>query len=508
MDNFFFDPYSEFGLIEPSRIVIHNSETNSFIYKKLIEPKQIIKFESTNDLKPEKLKYKYQVKDSNDRWVDSVYGYRGISNNSVEIRYNIKEVLKSLHFNNPKGRNDYILFLAGEKEWSYCIQHLLLDTYKLLTKISDANINFLKEYLKSFPKNLLEEKSLAAHYHSLIHTLLYFLEKKDNYSTNVSDIKKLLKEAYLTYEYQDSKNNGFKTGFLVAKGNILSIYNRVYAYDAYREAVNLDKSIVNVFLTLEAITTFYPKVEGKNNSYKIYEDKNNYFKNESINLCFSADSTYFKMYAINWLQASLYFCDLNYNFGLVVDSKEEFDNLVCHYNELLNKFCLMTGLSKRNNFRFFWIKSEVVNNTVYACARFYLASYLLNRFEGSVYITDIDQFVDGDIVKYLNTVAENHKHNIYLPEMSGIYQYLPGRSHLAGNVFIRNNPEGIEFSNILVDYVGMGLKEEFSWMLDQNATRYAAEIYDTGDLRFFGKRSLQQYPSLKRIMRRKITESF
>lgn len=500
MFNVKFDPYAEYGLSEKSRLVIYDLETKSFIYKEIIEYKEVLELDINSKFKKKNLKYKYQIKNQESLWVDTVYGYSNI------IKYSVKELLSKLHFKNNKNViNDSIFLSASEKDLTYCIRHILLDTYNLLRNSTIDNVNYLQNYLDLFPENLLKESGVIAHYHSLMHTFLFFLENEiSGLIDDVVAADKYLKQSKKEYKYSDYNNIGFKTGFLVAKGNILSAYTRVLAYEAYQEALNLNTYIVDAFLSIEAITTFYLNVTPRINIFEISHDQFDTCQNNNLNLCFSADAKYFKMYSLNWLQASLYFDNLNYNYGIVSESEEDFNQLVSYYKELLDSLSSMLGIPKNNNTRFFLIKSKTINNTVYACARYQLAHHLLSNFEGNVYITDIDQFVNADINSYLKSIENNLNHDIYLPIMTGIYKYLPGRSHLAGNIFIRNSSGGKSYTKTLVDYISIGLEERYSWMLDQNATRYASEKYDVGSLHQFGKRALQQYPDLKRVMRSKV----
>lgn len=499
-----FNPYEEFNLNEEVRLAVNNQFTKDFVHLEIIPPKRTIEYTIPTDINIDCLRYKYQVKCENKRWVDTKYGYRYFTNNGSKRKYSRKSLLKILHFTSSVKPEISKLLEANEQDLGYCFRYILNDSYQLLRTLSETNIELLETYIHGLPEKLLLKSNVTAFYHSTMHVLLYFLKKKiliNKNNLDMSTVTNMIEESYNFYEYKDNDNLGFKAGFLLAKGNIYSIHSRSKAYNVYQEILSLESSTVEAFLGLEALTTYFKGVESKNNTYSIYESEFNECVDKSINLCFSADSSYFKMYALNWLQASLYFEELTFNYGLVVESEDKFKELVDHYYMLLNKFSDMVGITIKTNTRFFWIKSNIVNKTVYACARFYLSSYLLKKYEGAVYITDIDQFINGNLSEYLQRVLKNDNFDIYLPKMSGVYKYLPGRSHLAGNIFIKNTLEGRAYSDLLTDYVGLGLEEPFSWMLDQNATRFASEKYNVGNLQDFGKRALEQFADLKRIMR-------
>lgn len=497
MTSLSFNPYEEFGVFETVRLVIYDGVSKSFIEKIIIPPYEKFDLKINNKYKIKELKYKYQLK-KGDVWEDSQYGYQKFN------KFTAKDLLNYLDFEYEGAIQNNILEQASGSEVEYCFRHLLLKTYSfLLSNPDQKKIEIVNRHLKKFPPFFLEEHCVASHYFSLISYLVVFITKfnfKVPVSMDEHIIIEYLNEIDSIFDEEKEVNTGFKTGRLLAKANILSIVNRDLAYKYFQKILEIGGGFIDNFLTIEAITTYYKVVNGKNTSYSI-QDMNECINNKNINICFSTDASYFKMFASNWAQASLYFKNLNLNFGIVASNYDEFNILVEDYKRLLKELSNFTNLEELNNTRFFYIKSTVINKTVYACARFYLALHLLEKYDGDVFISDIDQFVVGDLETYLEKISKN-KLNIYQPKMRNFYSILPGRSHLAGNIYIRNNAIGKEYSQLLVDYVGMGLQEKFSWMLDQNATRYASEMIPVGDLNKLGERVLRQFPSLKRAYRK------
>ncbi|WP_296135041.1 hypothetical protein [Psychrobacter sp. B29-1] len=355
------------------------------------------------------------------------------------------------------------------------------------------------------------DKNVISHCYMQIKIMNYVVEadlERKILSAKKSELIRLsdcIESKFLTSEYKESL--GFRTGYLVAVGNIYSIFDRKNSYKKYQEALSLGSEYIDNFLTIDPLSTYYESVNENNQSYSII-DKNHRGKisecNEYfVNICFSTDIKYFKMFVPNWAQANFFYKSLVFNFGIVTNSEEEYFHCVNSYKNILSSLSVLLETDEPKNYRFFWIKSSITNKTLYACARFYLAYHLIEKYNGDIFISDIDQLVIGDLENYLLN-APSCKFNVYQPIMKGLYKLLPGRSHLAGNIYIRNNFEGQRYCEFLTNYVGMGLQEKFSWILDQNATRCASEHFEIGDIFSFGDRPLKQYPNLKRALRKQI----
>ena len=508
MDPLTFNPSKELQIYEDARLVIHERKSNQFILKEIIKNGQVLMINSLNKYMAEDIKYKYQVINNKGKWQDTEHGYfklrndTKLSDTSKVIDNNL--LLKMLHYRNSNSIKQEVFLEADEKSILYCMRHILLDSYKLLGVLSKDNILTLKEYLLKFSERVLEESSTLSYYHSLMSCLTYYLEYTlNNTINNTSEALSVLEQSWSQYPYKNNKNNkGLKAGYLVTKANILSAYDRSMAFETYQKILNQYNDIVKGFLSIEAITTYFLLTDSDRDSFQIKTLTDGEVTEKNINICFSADNKYFKMYALNWLQSSQFFRNVNYNYGLVVDNEDEYNELVKYYKDLQVSYSKFTGIDVVHNTRFFKIEPNILNKTAYACARFKLALYLLENYKSDVYITDIDQYITGDFEGYLLKIFNSKNYDIYLPEMKGVYHYLPGRRYLAGNIYIKNNEVGIKYAKTLVSYTSKGLGLEHSWMLDQSATRYASEIFNVGDLKQFGIRPLEQSPSVKRIIRK------
>lgn len=497
-----FHPYTENNITEEVRLVIYDELSNEFIVKETIPSLESKDIKICKSYILKNLKYKYQVRNSENKWKDTEYGYNKI------VELGSYDLLKILDFNNKEPLDISFLCKLDKSEVEYCFRHILLKTYGfLLGNPNESKVNTIKSYIDKFPLEFLEMFAVASHYYSLMYILTSYIQLCDYLNPNQISADKsygYLNEIIEKYDLNNKENLGFRTGVLLAKANIISLYDRSETYKIYQEILAIGDDFVSNYLTIEALTTYYDEITVEKPTYSIsYKDNGKVENSFEINLCFSADSEFFKMFALNWAQYSLYFPKLSFNFGIVTKTSEEFNSLVSNYEDLLTGLSTLIGCDIPNNTRFFFIKSSVFNKTLFACARFYLCNYILENFNGDVYITDIDQFVIGDLEKYIKNIANNEL-NIYQPKMRGYYSILPGRSHLAGNIFIRNHDEGRDYSKMLAEYVCMGLNEDFSWMLDQNATRFASEKFNVGNLNNLGERVLRQFPELKRTFKNAI----
>ena len=501
-----FNPYEEYKIKEKTRLIIYDEKSKIRVKDEIINSKEYVEVIVEDSYNKSDLKYKYQIIDKNGKWKDFFSKYYYI------FKTNPKELLKNFKFEKKDIEKIGDLKDFTDNEINYFFKNLLLKFYNFsLREPSHEKVLKVSYFLESIPYDLICSRNVISHCYMQMKIMNYIakvdLEKKI-LSAGKEDIIGLInyiESNFLVSSCEESL--GLKTGYLVAIGNIYSIFDRNESYEKYQEALSLGSGYIENFLTIDPLSTYYKSINEDNKSYEII-DKND---KESIigdgkgfvNVCFSTDIKYFKMFAINWAQANLNYKRIIFNFGVVTNSEEEYLHCINCYNSILSSISNLLEMDEPKNYRFFRIKSSITNKTLYACARFYLAYHLIEKYDGDIFISDIDQLVIDDLETYLLN-APIGDFNVYQPMMRGLYKLLPGRSHLAGNIYIRNNIEGQRYCKILTNYVGMGLQEDFSWILDQNATRYASEYFEIGDIFVFGERPLKQYPNLKRTLRKQI----
>ncbi|WP_352287349.1 hypothetical protein [Psychrobacter sp. GW64-MNA-CIBAN-0177] len=497
-----FNPYKEIGVEEKVRLVIYDNSSKSFIMKKIIAKLDKIEVIFDEKINISGLKYKYQVFTEENKWID-------IKKYSYITKADIKKLLKDFKFSDSNVKDIPYLERLNEHQTTYFFQRLLrVYYYFLLSSPSLPKIKRVKLYLNALPITLIQSSNTIAHCYTQITLMTDYAERivrtESTLISKQSDDKWIV-EVIEKYKFDQENLIGFKTGVLVTKGHIASLYDRNEAFDCYQQVLQIGKSFINGFLEIDALSTYYPNIIGINKSYKIldnYSEKGSDLINSEhlVNICFSSDVSYFQMFATSWAHASFYLKNLTLNFGIVTNDKNEYEHCIYNYQAIIKTIANLLKTEVPNNYKFFWIKSTVINRTVYACARFYLAKHLINTYSNNIFISDIDQLVVGDFESYLE-VFRNGKYSVYQPITSGLFSMLSGRSHLAGNIYICNDEKGRLYCELLTDYVGMGLEENYSWILDQNATRYASEHIEVGNLDDYGQRALKQFPDLKRNLK-------
>ncbi|WP_367109628.1 hypothetical protein [uncultured Psychrobacter sp.] len=495
-----FDPYKALGIDGQVRLVVYDETSQSFIVTKIIEAKKVLELDFNFEIyNKSALKYKYQIKGENSKWVDIGKGYNYL------FRLQSNQLFDGFKFSVKDKENVKLLIGMKDGEIGYFTRNLLSKYYYyFLESPNEDKIKRIRLYLKSFSNSIINSDNRVAHVYAQITLLTDYVEKKtneDNETTdNFSDIQwlnKKIEEYGFNYSIV-----GLLTGSLVAKGHISSLYDRLQTYEYYQQALKEGEGFIENFLPVDALSTYYPSVDKENTSFEIIDyDIREKSPVSTINICFSTDIKYFQMFAASWAQSSFHFNQLTLSFGIVTNNEEEYKFCLFAYESLLKSMASLMNTDIPNNYKFFWIKSKIINTTVYACARFYLAQYLLKNHDEDVFISDIDQILVGNFEDYLKKVKKTD-YSVLQPLMRGYFSLLPGRSHLAGNIYLRNDSYGIEYCTLMTDYVGLGFEENNSWILDQNATRYAAEKVIVEDLNKYGNRAVRQFPELKTTLRK------
>lgn len=498
MNKKIFCPYKEIDIKEKTRLVIYDLISKEFIRKVVIERFDSIEILFTANENIYELKYKYQVFSDNSSWKDC-------SNYKYISKKNISELSDNFSFEVFNIESFSKLEELSDHQISIFFRNFLKKYYFFLlnspTQVKVDKVIFL---LNAIPDDLVQSNNVVAHCYSQILIMTDYVKKKlDGTLTSTSFDLEWYNNITEEYNLNRKELIGFLTGSLVAKGHIYSLFDRKETFECYSRALEVGKDYIEELLVVDPLSTYYPSILYKNSSYEIIRSDDEKTQrllcdtSKNINVCFSTDLIYFKMFSIGWANASFYFENIILNFGIVTNNIKDYEFCVNSYKNIIEEIAKLLEVQIPNNYRFFWIKSSIVNKTLYACARFYLAKHLLSNFKGSVFISDIDQLVVGDLEKHLEKL-EKDIYSVYQPIASGYFSMLPGRSHLAGNIFVRNNKDGKAYCDILTDYVGMGLEDKNSWILDQNATRFASELIKVTNFNSYGRRPLKQYPNFKK----------
>lgn len=464
------------------KLFLFDDDVKAYVNDYLLEEGESVYFEGN---KGDNLRFKIKT-NVNDKWVDSNVGFHNLS--FVNISY--ITVYKKVSFEFNSIFNSYYLQFLTESNFNVLLKNLVYKLeYYLLYKTSDKKIKQIRQYCKSINSYDLEKYPSLGYFYGFCLTILNYLEK-----SNCSNFER-------TSSSYPHKSKYIDAGIKMAIGHINSPKDRKLSCSMYKDLiVNYSEEVSN-YLDIDAITTFFEETPEL--------DENKYYELSSLmdsgeqskrNLAFSTDEKYFRKFSYSWMYYSLFFVDTNFNFLIVSESKEVASNLVKDFLSARQSFATLSNKKIPNNVRFFWIDGN--EKTLFACARFYLAHYLLKKYSSSCYICDIDQVSLTNIEKYLDKLDESDD-SVLLPITGSGFEILPWRNYLAGNIYLKNNSSGKKFIAKLVSYVYSGLKvKNNSWMLDQNATAYAQKFISVGDLNLVAKRGFSQFPELSKVLKK------
>lgn len=421
----------------------------------------------------------------------------------------IAKALKDLQPDSNGKFNLSVLDGVSPSEVTYLMRNVLMNGYhKILLADDQKMVERYERFLKSFDRNLVRTNSEIQYVHQILSVLIYYINRCNSRKTPLSELDENTVDRIIA---NYCRSNGLEPeswnlypGLLVAKGHLINRTNRIVASNCYEDALQIGAEYLNTFLRIDALTTFFSDVPTGFEPNIISHQSNSPDDSNRTNICFSVDPKYFRMYAPLWAATSSFYKDIVFNYLIVTETEEEYLELAEQYRTLLSSSDSLADVSPRSNVRLFWFKnSESLGRTLFACARFYLAKKILDDYPGEVFVCDIDQFVIGDLSKFL-TEKSRLDHDIQLAVVENYFALLPGRSHLAGYIYLKNTDASRKFSNDVTDYIANGLGVEYSWMLDQNAVRYASERTEVAHLDMRSQRVFGHYGTHKDALRARI----
>ncbi|WP_126346471.1 hypothetical protein [Kocuria rosea] len=110
--------------------------------------------------------------------------------------------------------------------------------------------------------------------------------------------------------------------------------------------------------------------------------------------------------------------------------------------------------------------------TYYACVRFVRFAELLELYPEGLWIQDLDLVQSGPLEGYLSELTA---HDIGVVRSPAGFGCSPWKSVLGGNVWIAGTTSARLFMDDAVRYMDAHWNKNSSWMLDQNALRYASD---------------------------------
>lgn len=186
----------------------------------------------------------------------------------------------------------------------------------------------------------------------------------------------------------------------------------------------------------------------------------------------SVDPSFFRIYAPTILHNAQQLPSVDFVIVLCATAQEA-DNLHQDASSYLAGLTALNRQDAPSNVRIMavstpnWVGNE---RTFYACARFLAVPGLLEDYE-SVYAMDADLFMVRDPRPFLTNTTTA----LSVPRTEGPFGVSPWRRYMAGSAVANRDYLVSPARNRLEDYLSVGLAEQASWMLDQNALAYAAE---------------------------------
>lgn len=491
-------PPQKMSSLEPVCLEVRDPSLSRIIHKSTTQGAQDVLLELDGNKYDNKLEYRFTPANFNDTVSASVNFYP-IAPGGIAAALNLLD---------PSANDNFdidVLIGAAPTEISYFMRNILSRAYhKVLLKPDKQVLKNYSNFLEMIGSELIDKHDEIRYVHQLLWVLTSYINRCMSRGVHIEKLNESTVDRLITNYCRsfgmESTEADIQPGLLVAKGHLMSLSNREIASKVYLKAREIGLPFLESFLRVDALTTYFSDVTAGYDPAII--EKTSIYKNDKkINMCFSVDPKYFRMYAPLWASVSAFYPDIIFNYVLVTESENEFDQLSSEYENLVTNCDSLVGLNKGSNVRLFWMEnSKSYGRTLFACARFYLAKKILMESNGDVFVCDIDQFVIGDLSKFLKNVSMKPA-DVQLAIVENYFALLPGRSHLAGYIYMKNSKASESFISDVTDYIAEGMGVDYSWMLDQNAVRYAAERTPISHLDMRSQRVFGHYGAHKNALR-------
>lgn len=208
----------------------------------------------------------------------------------------------------------------------------------------------------------------------------------------------------------------------------------------------------------------------------------------SIQLLFSCDAAFFKIYFPYWASVAAWLRQLDVQMHFVIAAEpSEATAVVESALELLNSLGRLRGTDPRKlrdsiSFSGVAVPSWVPSpKTFYACARYLLAPEIGTRFAGRILIVDIDTRMTQDPTPFLQYLRDLSPGGTALVPARGISCLIPARRFMGSTFLVPHRAEGGDSMRHVTEYMCAGLTCKTSWTLDQNALNYMVDQVAASD---------------------------
>jgi len=268
----------------------------------------------------------------------------------------------------------------------------------------------------------------------------------------------------------------------VTRGKIHSLEDRDAANDEFARARDMDTArIIRHFYVDMGAMTYYSDpaiseadttadITGIQESLRPYGEV---AARASTSLVISVDARFYRVYAplLHFYAQQLPDIDVSI---VICGNRGVAKELITDSRRYMNALRALNHSGKATNIHHYVIpvpQFVAEPKTFYACARFFVAPQLLNRYE-NLYLMDADLTVDTHPAAFLNSVS---KLPFAAPRTGGEAALSPWRRYMAGNIPLNRSVLDTTILEDIQRYLAVGLRSRASWMLDQNSLAYAIE---------------------------------
>lgn len=187
----------------------------------------------------------------------------------------------------------------------------------------------------------------------------------------------------------------------------------------------------------------------------------------------SMDPNFFRIYSPWLFFYAQQLPAIDFNFFLCA-SQDEARNLARDGESFVTGLNTLnrTGAPKNVNYYHMPTPEFVADTrTFYACARFFCVDKLVSRYENA-YLMDADLYLEDNPTKFFKAV-----HDIIFgaPRTRSTAALSPWRRYMAGNIAVSRSIANKPLLADLQAYLVHGMRQQGSWMLDQNGLSFAIE---------------------------------
>lgn len=413
------------------------------------------------------LKYKLQRFDRNGRWVDA--------SKYFQVHDSIVEPLRKLDLTDAK-RFSTSDFIRAAEEDPQGLRFALKRIYSRVTVVPEQRqILVWKKFLDSVAAGVPHDEVVFLR--TTLDLLSTTLEHGVNEEFKVSALDGAL--AAISSRESGYENEVEELAYSLIEGKLLSFMDRSAASESFKRATQLDKkNLIDYFYVDMGAYTYFSSYD-ESVQPLISEIQRSIVPiqvtepSSSFAVLVSVDPHFFRIYASQLYLFAQQLPDLDFIF-LLCGEDDEVEKAITDGESFLKSLVRLNQSGTPRNIQYLHApvpKVVGLAQTFYACARFFAAEKVLNRYD-RVYLMDADLVADDNPGAYFERIK---RVTFGTATNRDVARLSPWRRILAGNVALKSDGGVDEVLPDLLGYMAHGLSMDNSWMLDQNALAFAVE---------------------------------